>query len=110
MLAIVLSLALRKPFNAAMNAPLPPLRGRLLDALALLIVVGLSLQLISQDSPRAQGATPTRTNWPATARISSSQRSAITNWTTHSSTPACPLPWSPSSSRRTERTRRPLHR
>ena len=55
MLAIVLSLALRKPFNAAMNAPLPPMRGRLLNALALLVVGGLSLQLISQDSPRAQG-------------------------------------------------------
>src|SRR5476649_2616607 len=55
MLAIVLSLALRTPFNAAMRAPLPPMRGRLLNALGLLIVAGLSLQLISQDSPRAQG-------------------------------------------------------
>jgi len=54
-LAIVLSFALRKPFNAALNAPLPPLRGRLLNALALLVVAGLSLQLISQDAPRAQG-------------------------------------------------------
>ena len=55
MLAIVLSLALRKPFNAAMSAPLPTMRGRLANALGLLIVTGLSLQLISQDSPRAQG-------------------------------------------------------
>ncbi|TPG76622.1 LTA synthase family protein [Pseudomonas arsenicoxydans] len=54
-LAVGLSFALRKPFNAAMNAPLPPLRGRLLNALGLLIVAGLSLQLLSQDSPRAQG-------------------------------------------------------
>ncbi|RIJ10555.1 LTA synthase family protein [Pseudomonas sp. 91RF] len=54
-LAIVLSFALRKPFNAALDAPLPPLRGRLLNALALLVVAGLSLQLISQDAPRAQG-------------------------------------------------------
>jgi hypothetical protein len=55
MLAIVLSLVLRKPFNAAMNAPLLPMRSRLLNALALLVVAGLSLQLISQDSPRTQG-------------------------------------------------------
>jgi phosphoglycerol transferase MdoB-like AlkP superfamily enzyme len=55
MLAVVLSLVLRKPFNAAMDAPLPPLRGRLLNALVLVLAVGLSLQLISQDSPRTQG-------------------------------------------------------
>ncbi|MBV6825167.1 LTA synthase family protein [Pseudomonas sp. PD9R] len=54
-LAIALSVALRKPFNAALNAPLPPLRGRLLNALVLLIAAGLSLQLLSQDAPRAQG-------------------------------------------------------
>ncbi|UVL39324.1 LTA synthase family protein [Pseudomonas sp. B21-040] len=54
-LAVVLSFVLRKPFNAAMTAPLPPLRGRLLNALGLLIVAGLSLQLLSQDAPRAQG-------------------------------------------------------
>ncbi|WP_367254453.1 LTA synthase family protein [Pseudomonas sp. stari2] len=54
-LAIALSFALRKPFNATLDAPLPPLRGRLLNALALLVVAGLSLQLISQDAPRAQG-------------------------------------------------------
>ncbi|MCU7248495.1 LTA synthase family protein [Pseudomonas koreensis] len=54
-LAVVLSLALGKPFNAALNAPLPPLRRRLLNALALLVVAGLSLQLLSQDAPRAQG-------------------------------------------------------
>ena len=55
MLAIVLSLALRKPFNSAMSAPLPPLRGRVLNALGLLVVAGLCVQLISQDSPRASG-------------------------------------------------------
>jgi phosphoglycerol transferase MdoB-like AlkP superfamily enzyme len=55
LLAVALSFALRKPFNAALNAPLPPLRGRLLNAMALLVVAGLSLQLLSQDAPRAQG-------------------------------------------------------
>ena len=54
-LAVAISVALRKPFNAALDAPLPPLRGRLLNALGLLIVAGLSLQLLSQDAPRAQG-------------------------------------------------------
>jgi phosphoglycerol transferase MdoB-like AlkP superfamily enzyme len=54
-LAVVLSLVLRKAFNAALDAPLPLLRGRLLNALGLLIVAGLSLQLLSQDTPRAQG-------------------------------------------------------
>jgi phosphoglycerol transferase MdoB-like AlkP superfamily enzyme len=54
-LAIALSFALRKPFNAALNAPLPPLRARLANALGLLIVAGLSAQLLNQDSPRAQG-------------------------------------------------------
>ncbi|BBP57714.1 LTA synthase family protein [Pseudomonas sp. St316] len=54
-LAAGLSLALGKPFNAALAAPLPPLRGRLLSALGLLAVAGLSLQLLSQDAPRAQG-------------------------------------------------------
>ncbi len=55
LLAVAISFALRKPFNAAMDAPLPPLRRRLLNALALLVVTGLSLQLLSQDAPRAQG-------------------------------------------------------
>ena len=54
-LAIALSFALRKPFNSALDAPLPPLRNRLLNAVALLLVAGLSLQLLSQDAPRAQG-------------------------------------------------------
>ncbi|MFI7803254.1 lipoteichoic acid synthase 2 [Pseudomonas sp. DD1] len=54
-LAIVLSLALRKLFNAALDSPLPAMRGRLLNALGLLVVAGLSLQLVSQDSPRTQG-------------------------------------------------------
>jgi phosphoglycerol transferase MdoB-like AlkP superfamily enzyme len=54
-LAVALSFALRKPFNAALDAPLPPLRGRLVTALGLLIVAGLPLQLLSQDTPRAQG-------------------------------------------------------
>lgn len=54
-LAIALSFALRKAFNSAMNAPLPPLRGRLAGALGLSILAGLSAQLLSQDAPRAQG-------------------------------------------------------
>ncbi|WP_028237361.1 LTA synthase family protein [Pseudomonas brassicacearum] len=54
-LAVGLSLALGKPFNAALAAPLPPLRGRLLNALGLLAVADLSLQWLSQDAPRAQG-------------------------------------------------------
>jgi len=54
-LALVLSFVLRKAFNAALDAPLPPLRRRLFNALALLIVAGLSMQLLSQDAPRAQG-------------------------------------------------------
>ncbi|MEG0243710.1 sulfatase-like hydrolase/transferase [Pseudomonas sp. WS 5412] len=54
-LAIVLSLALRKLFNVALDSPLPAMRGRLLNALGLLVVAGLSLQLVSQDSPRTQG-------------------------------------------------------
>ncbi|MGF6557652.1 phosphoglycerol transferase MdoB-like AlkP superfamily enzyme [Pseudomonas sp. S30_BP2TU TE3576] len=54
-LSVVLSLVLRKAFNAALDAPLPPFRGRLLNALGLLIVASLSLQLLSQDAPRAQG-------------------------------------------------------
>ncbi|CRN02012.1 Lipoteichoic acid synthase 2 [Pseudomonas sp. 34 E 7] len=55
MLALILSVVLRRPFNAAMAAPLPALRGRLVNALALLVVAGISLQLISQDHPRTQG-------------------------------------------------------
>ncbi|MEB0045061.1 MULTISPECIES: LTA synthase family protein [unclassified Pseudomonas] len=54
-LAVALSFALRKPFNAALAAPLPPLRGRVFNALGLLLVAGLSMQLLSQDAPRAQG-------------------------------------------------------
>ena len=54
-LAIVLSLALRKPFNAALDSPQPAMRGRVLNALGLLLIAGLSLQLVSQDSPRTQG-------------------------------------------------------
>lgn len=54
-LAIALSLALRKPFNAALDAPLPAPRGRLVSALGLALLAGASLQLLSQDSPRAQG-------------------------------------------------------
>ncbi|TNF80598.1 LTA synthase family protein [Pseudomonas sp. ICMP22404] len=54
-LAVGLSLALRKPLKAALDAPLPAVRGRLVNALGLLAVAGLSLQLLSQDAPRAQG-------------------------------------------------------
>ncbi|WP_260956958.1 LTA synthase family protein [Pseudomonas citri] len=54
-LAMGVSLALRKPFDAALAAPLPSGRGRLFNALGLLAVAGLSLQLLSQDAPRTQG-------------------------------------------------------
>ncbi|BBP66659.1 sulfatase [Pseudomonas sp. Cab53] len=54
-LALGLSLVLRKSLKAALDAPLPPLRGRLFNALALLVIAGLSLQGLSQDTPRAQG-------------------------------------------------------
>ncbi|NUT64313.1 LTA synthase family protein [Pseudomonas corrugata] len=54
-LAVGLSLALRKPLKAALDAPLPAVRGRLVNALGLFAVAGLSLQLLSQDAPRAQG-------------------------------------------------------
>ena len=53
--AIVLSLALRKPFNTAMKAPLPSFGGRLATFAGLLLVAGLSLQLLDQDGPRGQG-------------------------------------------------------
>lgn len=53
--ALMLSLLLRKPVQAAMDAPLPAPRGRLMGALGLLLLAGASLQLLSQDSPRAQG-------------------------------------------------------
>lgn len=54
-LAVILSFVLRKAFKAALDAPLPPLRRRLFNAVALLIVAGLGMQLLSQDAPRAQG-------------------------------------------------------
>ncbi len=53
--AIVLSLVLRKPFNAAMNAPLPTFGTRIATFASLLLVAGLSLQLLDQDGPRGQG-------------------------------------------------------
>ena len=53
--AIVLSLVLRKPFNAAMSAALPSLGGRMATFAGLMLLAGLSLQLLNQDSPRGQG-------------------------------------------------------
>ena len=53
--AILLSVALRKPFNAAINAPLPTVRARAATFAGLLLVAGLSLQLLDQDAPRGQG-------------------------------------------------------
>lgn len=55
LVAVVLNLLLGKAFNAALNAPLPTASGRLACALVLLVGSGLSLQLLSQGSPRAQG-------------------------------------------------------
>jgi hypothetical protein len=105
-LAVALSFALRKPFNAALNAPLPPLRTRLANALGLLIVAGLSAQLLDQDARVPRVATPIKTNWRATARISSSPRTGLP----HSSTPPALCRCRATDSRRVERTRRPLHR
>ena len=53
--AIVLSLVLRKPFNAAMIAALPSLGGRMATFAGLMLLAALSLQLLNQDSPRGQG-------------------------------------------------------
>ncbi|MFJ3368222.1 LTA synthase family protein [Pseudomonas sp. NPDC086251] len=55
MVTVALGIALRQPFIAAVQAPLPSLRGRLLTALGLLVVAGASTQLLSQDAPRARG-------------------------------------------------------
>ena len=55
LVAVVLSVALRKPFNTAIDAPLPTLNGRIATFAGLLVVAGLSLQLLDQDSPRGQG-------------------------------------------------------
>ena len=55
LIALVLSVALRKPFNTAINAPLPDVRTRLATMASLLLAAGLSAQLLDQDSPRGQG-------------------------------------------------------
>jgi len=96
MLAVVLSLVLRKPFNAAMDAPLPPLRGRLLNALVLVLAVGLSLQLISQDSPRTQGGNAYKNELASNGPYQFSQPSVTTSWITHNSIKACRPKLSPS--------------
>ncbi|WP_130907809.1 MULTISPECIES: LTA synthase family protein [unclassified Pseudomonas] len=54
-LAVILSVALRQPFIAAVQAPLPTVRGRLWITLGLLIAALASAQLLSQAAPRAQG-------------------------------------------------------
>ena len=53
--AIALCFALRKPFNAAMNAPLPTVRTRVASFAGLALLAGLSAQLLDQDNPRGQG-------------------------------------------------------
>ena len=53
--AIVLSLLLRKPLKRALDAPLPVWRQRLGGAAGLLILAGLCMQFVDQDSPRGQG-------------------------------------------------------
>ena len=54
LVALALNVLVGKAFNAALDAPLPTARGRLAGALSLLVAAGLSLQLLSQGSPRAQ--------------------------------------------------------
>ncbi|MGO4002221.1 LTA synthase family protein [Pseudomonas fluorescens] len=54
LVALTLNVLVGKAFNAALDAPLPTARGRLAGALVLLVAAGLSLQLLSQGSPRAQ--------------------------------------------------------
>ena len=53
--AIALCFALRKPFNAAMNAPLPTVRTRVASFAGVALLAGLSAQLLDQDNPRGQG-------------------------------------------------------
>lgn len=53
--AIALCFALRKPFNAAMNAPLPTVSTRVASFAGLALLAGLSAQLLDQDNPRGQG-------------------------------------------------------
>lgn len=54
LVALALNVLVGKTFKAALDAPLPTARGRLAGALSLLVAAGLSLQLLSQGSPRAQ--------------------------------------------------------
>ncbi|PWB33127.1 sulfatase [Pseudomonas sp. SDI] len=54
-IALVLCVILRKPLRLALNAPMPAWRPRVLSLLGLLLVAGLCLQLVDQDSPRGQG-------------------------------------------------------
>ncbi|WP_166364194.1 LTA synthase family protein [Pseudomonas akapageensis] len=53
--AIGLSLLLRKPLQRALDAPLPVWRQRLVGAAGLFILTGLCMQFVDQDSPRGQG-------------------------------------------------------
>lgn len=55
LLAVIVSVASRKALTAALDAPLPTARGRLVSVFALLVAAGLSHQLLSQGSPRPQG-------------------------------------------------------
>ncbi|MDD0975294.1 LTA synthase family protein [Pseudomonas fontis] len=53
--ALFLCVVLRKPLVQALNAPFPALRQRLVGLVGLLLVAGLCLQFVDQDSPRGQG-------------------------------------------------------
>jgi phosphoglycerol transferase MdoB-like AlkP superfamily enzyme len=53
--AIGLTLLLRKPLKRALDAPLPAWRQRLIGAASLFVVAGLCIQFVDQDSPRGQG-------------------------------------------------------
>jgi phosphoglycerol transferase MdoB-like AlkP superfamily enzyme len=53
--AIVLSIALSRATAASAKAPLPPLRKRFIGVALLLVLAGVSVQWVDQDSPRGQG-------------------------------------------------------
>jgi phosphoglycerol transferase MdoB-like AlkP superfamily enzyme len=54
-IAIVLSFALFKPVKSALQAGLPSWRQRLATIAALLVMAGISMQLVDQQNPRGQG-------------------------------------------------------
>ncbi|MEB0039915.1 MULTISPECIES: LTA synthase family protein [unclassified Pseudomonas] len=53
--AIGLSVVLYKPVKSAVNAPLPKARLRLISFAVLLVLAGLDMQFIDQETPRGEG-------------------------------------------------------